>query len=130
MHKIAEFADLLGKTLDSIDGLREGSESVGFVTTDGRNYIMHHLQDCCESVSIEDVCGNVADLIGTPITMAYEESSNQNPEGVVKECQGSFTWTFYRIGTNKGTVVIRWYGESNGYYSEAPYFYEVEHEGA
>jgi len=71
-----------------------------------------------------DVIGNLEDLIGSPILMAEEVTSeNENPVGVdVPEYQDSFTWTFYKFATIKGYVTIRWYGESNGYYSESVSF--------
>ena len=59
--------------------------------------------------------------------MAEESSSDKNPDGVTKGYQDdSFTWTFYKFATRKGYVDVRWYGESNGYYSEAVDFEEVE----
>lgn len=73
-------------------------------------------------MSIEDVCGDLNDLIGVPITMAEEVESRENPPGITKEYQDSFTWTFYKLATVKGYVTIRWYGESNGYYSESVSF--------
>lgn len=119
-----EIKTLLGKTLTQCTG-KVGDDEIIFKTDDGKIYKLYHSQDCCESVSVEDICGELSDLVGSPITQAEENSSNENPAGVTKEYQDSFTWTFYRLATAKGQVVIRWYGESNGYYSESVDFDEV-----
>lgn len=109
---------LIGETLTEIKGLEKGSESVSFYTEKGDIYGMYHSQDCCESVEIEDVIGDVDDLIGSIILNAEEvTNSDEHPEGLGRSAD-YFTWTFYNITTIKGTVTIRWYGESNGYYSE------------
>jgi hypothetical protein len=67
-------------------------------------------------------------LIGSPILLAEEAIRfGENPEGVkVPEYQDSYTWTFYRLSTIKGNVTIRWYGESNGYYSESVSFIRIK----
>lgn len=114
------FSWLTGKTIESIYGLKRGSNVVVFTTTEGDNYVLFHDQDCCESVEVWDVCGDVGDLIGTPILKAEEESDTY-PEEELKEYPASdesSTWTFYKLATQKGYVDIRWFGTSNGYYSE------------
>jgi len=121
MQEEISFNDLKGKTLASIDGCKEGGDEVIFTTIDGIKYRMHHWSDCCESVSIESVVGDLNDLIGSPILLAEESTSDENPKDakIVLEYQESYTWTFYKLATIKGYVDIRWYGESNGYYSES-----------
>ena len=111
------FSDLQGVILTSVLGCEPGSEEVVFTTQAGDIYKMLHFQDCCESVALEDVCGDVADLIGMPILRAEERTSEDVIDGK-PEYHESFTWTFYEIATNKGSVTLRWLGESNGYYSE------------
>lgn len=118
MVKEVPFSTLMGKVITEIRGLEKDGEEVTFKCIDGSSFSMYHDQECCESVAIDDVCGDVADLLNTPILVAEETSREGNPE-----C-GSSTWTFYKLATIKGSVDIRWYGESNGYYSEGVSFFQ------
>ena len=115
--------DLIGKTMTSVRNV-DDTELV-FETADGKTFKLYHSQDCCESVSIESVVGDLSDLVGEPILLAQESTSDTNPPGHEPEYQDSFTWTFYKFATRKGYVDVRWYGESNGYYSESVDFAEV-----
>jgi hypothetical protein len=118
-----QFSTLLGKTLTSVN---VGREEIEFVTDEGRNYRLYHDQDCCEHVYVESVVGDVDDPIGSPITLAEEAVSWSRPDDANPEYeQDSFTWTFYKLATIKGYVDIRFYGTSNGYYSEGVDFKEV-----
>lgn len=126
-----QFSDLIGMTLVAVLVQRDHAtkdDEIVFLTDKGRRFCMYHPEDCCEHVSINDIEGDVADLIGSPVTLA-EESSNGSDDGAERPehdyCDDSWTWTFYRIATAKGFVTIRWFGSSNGYYSEAVYFAEA-----
>lgn len=110
--------DFTGKTISSIEGAEIGSDEVTFICSDGTKYRMFHDQDCCESVRIEDINGDISDLIGSPILQAEESTNSDDTLGRI-EYPDSFTWTFYILATIKGYVTIRWLGESNGYYSES-----------
>lgn len=112
--KVVEFEDLLGRCLTSID--YDDYSMRMYLTKD--NYIeFYHEQDCCESVYINDICGDLEDLIGYPLLEAEEVVQEGSDED--RESFESCTWTFYKFRTVKGSVVIRWLGESNGYYSES-----------
>lgn len=110
-----EFQELTGLTFVSIVGAEEDSNEIIFTTACERKFVMNHSQDCCECVVINDVEGDIKDLLNSPVLLAEESTNSDNPP----EHADSFTWTFYRLATAKGFVVIRWLGESNGYYSES-----------
>jgi hypothetical protein len=129
---MAKIEDLLDKTLKSVKIMNYGDDYsedqvIEFITEDGDTYNMYHDQDCCESVTIDDINGDLQDLVGSPILIAEEAvSPNQTPEGIERDWHDdSYTWTFYKLATIKGFVDIRWYGSSNGYYSERISFDKV-----
>lgn len=109
--------ELIGQVLVKIE---KEDDQIVFYRSDGRRVKMHHSQDCCESVYIEDIDGDLDDLVGMPIIEAEEVTSDEKQPGQSDaRSDDSFTWTFYKLATIKGSVSIRWYGESNGYYSES-----------
>lgn len=116
-----DISELMGLTLKSVE--RIGDEEIIFVTEDNRRFRMSHEQDCCEHVYIESIVGDLQDLVGSPITQAEEVSDADTPFPTSSD--ESFTWTFYKVATVKGYVDIRWYGSSNGYYSERVDFQEI-----
>lgn len=114
---------LNGRHIVSVTGLEPGSDRVRIECGDGSEWVMLHVSDCCENVSVEDVIGDVADLQDATVIEARCETSDTDPVDRTPDkddrYRDSFTWTFYIIQTNKGAVTIRWLGESNGYYSES-----------
>ena len=109
---VRKFEELLGRSLYKA----EADNSVLTLYLSKTNYVrFQHHQDCCESVYIEDICGDLDDLVGAPLVEA-EEVSDYEGEAAGDE---SYTWTFYKFATRKGFVTVRWYGSSNGYYSES-----------
>lgn len=124
--------DLLGKTITKIEQIKDYDLIVELIfhCSNGKKYRMHHIQDCCESVYLADIIGDINDLIGFPILKAEEAvSEGVTPLGItvpVDGCLDSFTWTFYKFATKKGYVDLRWLGESNGYYSESVDFEKID----
>ncbi len=114
----ADLSSMLGVTLVKIE--RETNPDVlKFFSDCGRQWRMHHWQDCCERVEIEELVGELDDLVGHPILVAEERVS----EGKL-EYGDTETFTFYELATIRGSVTLRWYGTSNGYYSERVNFEE------
>lgn len=88
---------------------------IKFYRSDGAVVKMHHRQDCCESVYIEDVSGDLSKLTGL-VVEAEEVTSDVALTSDDTYLDDDVQWTFYKIGTVNEFVYIRWLGTSNGYY--------------
>lgn len=117
---------MIGVTMTEVEG-NVGGSLLSFRAPDGRVFQFAHQQECCEGVAIEDICGDIRDLVGSPIVEAEEVS---NADAPVREFCESHTWTFYRFATAKGAVTVRWLGESNGYYGEGVSFEIIQTEAS
>ena len=102
--------NMIGKVFTSVT---QDGETMTFAN-DKEVFTFLHYQDCCESVSIEDIVGDLSDLEGEPLLIAEEVSGEAPVLDGYHEC---VEWTFYKFATRKGYVDVRWFGESNGYYS-------------
>ena len=123
------FETLLGKRLVAITRSGKGDEDwIKFADEDGAVYKMYHSQYCCEYVTIKDIVGDLEDLLSTPILMAEVATSDNYDKTKLLpyDDDESYTWTFYKLRTIKGSVDITWYGSSNGYYSEGVDFVQVK----
>ena len=120
MKEIEKFNDLVGETIIKFDG-EKGGDQIFIHLKCGGYCTLNHSQDCCENVLVEDIVGDTDDLLDVPLLMAEEVASEgETPTGLQEpaDSDDSFTWTFYKLGTIHGSITIRWYGSSNGYYSE------------
>ena len=85
-------------------GLQNG-QVVFIETACGRTFKMYHSQDCCESVYICDVVGDVSDLIDTPILILTTESSDQMKQA--GRAAGATGWLVKPFDPNRLIEVIQ-----------------------
>ena len=104
---MSKISDMLGLVFVSV--CQNGDELI--FKTENETFRFFHYQDCCESVYIESIVGDLNDLVGVPLWLA-EESTMDDPNA--SDC---CMWTFNKIATRKGYVDVRRNGSSNGYYS-------------
>lgn len=107
---IEDITDIVGMRVASVF---HDNEELIFNLMNGDKIRLYHAQDCCESVELIDADYYADDFTNCTIIHAEESTDENNTD------YGHETWTFYRIRSNKGFMFLRWWGESNGYYSEA-----------
>ena len=111
-----DIKDMVGKKITGI----YYDEDYFQIRTDDCVYAFYHEYDCCESVWLTQVDGVSDKIIGSRIVIAEVVTDEKYTE------DGHITWSFYKIGTNKGIIDFRFQGESNGCYSETVDLVKIE----
>jgi hypothetical protein len=112
-RKHVEFSALVGEVLDAVDIDREENQIL-LTTRSGRRFLVYHEQDCCETVAISGQDGSFDRLIGKPIVEARDFAVDTGDDEI-----DSQTTTTLVFRVDDQTVISRWIGDSNGYYSES-----------
>ena len=112
--------ELAGKKIVAIDIVDDPKKDheIRIEIEGGRVFRFYHNQDCCESVRIaapKDGDGSLLSLIGKEIREVTQEEDRDDGTDTDYD---SWTKTTITFRTDSETVVSRWIGESNGYYSE------------
>lgn len=111
-----KFESLSGKTLVKV---LTDYDKLTFYCLDGSVYeLVGSDSDSGSSCSLEDITEGYEDILSDSlITEAYMNFEDDDDSW----------WTFYRIITSKGTVVIRWYNFCDSpYYSSEVYFNQIK----
>lgn len=85
-------------------------------TNKGLTLKFYHEQDCCESVWLEDGFDDLKSMIGKEI-LDIEYIFNQTDEPL-EDVDDSYTWHYTNIKTIDKDCQLRFFGTSNGFYSE------------
>ncbi len=96
---------------------QENEEELFILFDDYSRARFYHPQDCCEDVRITDINGDWGDLIGVPLLVAESRTSDYENRLSNEKIDEDEMWTFYTFRSIKGSVDVRWYGTSNGYYA-------------
>ena len=65
------FEVLKGKVITDIS-IPSQQDEIVFSCKDGTRYMLYHDQECCENVTIEDIAGELKDLLDSPILLAEQ----------------------------------------------------------
>ena len=111
-----EPASLVGEVLTHVD-IDDKLGVIMLTTESGRVVKVFHDQDCCEHVYIDGFDGDMQSLVGK-VLIEVEQKEFDKGDPPPNEYSESWTRTELRFRVDDATVISRWIGTSNGYYSE------------
>lgn len=120
-----KFESLSGKTLNKV---ATDYDKLTFYCSDNSVYeLVGSEKDWGSECRIEDITEGYEDVLSDSLIVEAYMSQDEIDDVEIDDKEDSW-WTFYRIITTKGTVVIRWYHYCESpYYSSEAYFNQIKH---
>lgn len=121
--QMCDLSELIGKVFDLV---KLNGGAVEFFNDNKLMFCLHHEQSCCEWVELIDGFDELHLLQNDPIMQSYATYSHDGElkyESSHGSDYDSLTWSFYTISTFYHSVTLRFYGQSNGCYSETADLY-------
>lgn len=106
-----------GNTENSTEEDEEDLVDLLVIKTNKGNMFFYYWWDCGNNVHLEDGFEDLRKMIGEQILQA-EVVVNRESEPLY-EWDESYTWTYYKISSLNHDCTLRFYGSSNGCYSES-----------
>jgi|GEM_PF-1619382 len=106
--KITNIKELKGKTIVEISCLKTGSDVVELRCEDNSVYVLQNLHYNDEHIYIQDIGGESADIMNSPLTDVQCRVENQ--EITKDNTHYQITWTIFKLETEKGQVTIEFKG--------------------
>jgi len=107
--KIVNVNELKGKTIVEISCLKIGSDVVELRCEDNSVYVLQNLHYNDEHIYIDDIGGESADIMNSPLTNVQCHVENQEITNGFNKSK--ITWTVFTLETEKGQVVIEFCGK-------------------
>lgn len=109
--------NLIGATILSVNpNTNRRDDALLYIKTDKGTMTFYHAQQWSEQVWLEDGLEDLEKMIGEKVLHA--EVIKNYDEDALDEEDDSYTWIYYKISTLNHDCTLRFYGTSNGYYSE------------
>ena len=121
MKSIVNISELVGQFFSNVCIVEtDDGDKLIFEKSNGDTYSFYPNRECCESITLKEIVGNLSNLENSPILIVEENWYDTDV----------YSWSFYKFKfvTQKGHVDISWYPESNGCYPTGVTMYNMYRE--
>lgn len=113
--------EMVGETIVKVVNIND--DHLYLYLENGDYYMFFHKDDddCHGDVRIKSIQGSLRNILNSPLTVAKTSYScgytddNDVDNFLPDWKQETYTWTFYKFATDKGSITVRWFGTSSDY---------------
>lgn len=102
-----DFNVLEGKVISDVTYI-DTESAIYFTTNKNTQYVLKHVNECCEEVDLVDISGDLISLLGNKILKAEKVMNSENKP--LSNLQNFYTWTYFKLASRGGYITISYFG--------------------